>query len=308
MYRFYAISATYIVCFHFVTFPPLIISPVKHASSVQIHCIDGTLHEYSMQDNQLLERAIIDCPCAPFLIVPNADRESLLVTDWDRRGQVTMMRKVDAGKWAARRLLDDPQLEIDSMCTLDSNTLSLFDRKSSALRIYEFAHARYRQQGISTRPASAKAHPSTSSRNGARAQIGGSFVFPGQLDALASSFSFFLRWMSCMYPFTLVLSLTYFHSPKFQHRYISVGGAYGTPVDVRLLSGEPSTGDARFPSEQFVTAWLPWILLSFPGGTDRLWKITDLWRFSLQPLLKANLYSSYASLSFLVNAFDFLLD
>ena len=101
--------------------------------------VDDRLCEYTMSKNQLLERTKIDCPGKPQLIVLDADREALLVTDLDRRGQVTMLRKGDAGKWAARTLLDDPQMDILSMCLLDANTISIFDSKSSALRIYEFA-------------------------------------------------------------------------------------------------------------------------------------------------------------------------
>ena len=67
------------------------------------------------------------------------DRKALLVRDLDMSGQVTMLRKIDGGEWASRTLLDDPQMEIDSMCVLDANTLSIADRNMSALRIYEFA-------------------------------------------------------------------------------------------------------------------------------------------------------------------------
>ena len=101
--------------------------------------IDGTLHEYSIQEDKLLERATIDCPGKPYLIVLDAHRKALLVRDLDRKGQVRMLRKIYGGEWTSRTLLNDPQMEIDSMCLLDANTLSIFDEKSSALRIYEFA-------------------------------------------------------------------------------------------------------------------------------------------------------------------------
>ena len=90
-----------------------------------------------MQDNKLLARTTIDYPGKPALIVLDAHREALLVRDLNKHGQVWMLRKRDAGKWAAHTLLDDPHIDIQSMCVLDGNKISIFDDKSAALRIYE---------------------------------------------------------------------------------------------------------------------------------------------------------------------------
>ena len=93
-----------------------------------------------MQQNGLLERAPIDSPGKPLLIVADPHRECLLISDAKEKGKVRMLGKRGGqGKWIAGTLLDDPQMEIRSMCVLDANTLSIFDAKSSALRIYEFA-------------------------------------------------------------------------------------------------------------------------------------------------------------------------
>ena len=111
-------------------------TPFTCASRVPLH-IGGTLREYIMQGNQLLARAIIDCHGKPFLIVPDAHRESLLVADVDNRGRVMMLGKC-GGKWAYRTLLDDSKLCISSICMLNSDSLSIFDFRSQAVRIYEF--------------------------------------------------------------------------------------------------------------------------------------------------------------------------
>ena len=92
-----------------------------------------------MQDNKLLPGTTIDYHGKPWLIVLDSNREALLVRDGNKAGQVWMLRKGDAGKWAAHTLLDDPQMSIQSMCVLDGNAISIFDSKSRALRILEFA-------------------------------------------------------------------------------------------------------------------------------------------------------------------------
>ena len=92
-----------------------------------------------MQENRLLARAQIDSPGMPWRIVADAYREGLLICDTIEIGKVRMLLKREAGKWVAGTLLDDPQMNIDSMCVLDANTLSILDDTSRALRIYEFA-------------------------------------------------------------------------------------------------------------------------------------------------------------------------
>ena len=111
------------------------------ASHVRLTCadVDGKLRQYRMQQNGLLEHAPIDYPGMPWRIMADPHRECLLICDGEK-GKVRMLGKRGGqGKWVAGTLLDDPQMEIRSMCVLDANTLSIFDRKSSALRIYEFA-------------------------------------------------------------------------------------------------------------------------------------------------------------------------
>ena len=127
-------------CFCLAFIPSLICLTRSHLLallSMSLH-VDGTLRKYSMQDNRLLARGTIEYTGKPLLLVPDADREALLVRDSDRFGQVRMLRKMAGGEWASRTLLVDQQMDIDSMCMLNANTLSIFDRKSRALRIYEF--------------------------------------------------------------------------------------------------------------------------------------------------------------------------
>ena len=101
--------------------------------------VDNTLREYTMQGNRLVARGLIRYSWKPTMGVLDAEREALFVGDWCNPGLVAMLRNGGAGIWEVRKLLDDRQMHIQSMCLLDANKLSLFDANYSALRIYEFA-------------------------------------------------------------------------------------------------------------------------------------------------------------------------
>ena len=99
--------------------------------------VDGTIREYIILRDQLVQQATIACPGKPTIFVLDANREALIVRDGQLLGKVTMLLK-EGGKWTGRPLIDH-QMSIQSMCLISANTLSLYDGKSNALRIYDLA-------------------------------------------------------------------------------------------------------------------------------------------------------------------------